>query len=61
MTVTVSCQVAADVFVPSDVTLRLSIVPAAAALNTPHSCHAQFASLVPNVARHVTVAADTCG
>ena len=47
--------VAADVFVPSDVTLRLSIVPAAAALNTPHSCHAQFASLVPNVARQVTI------
>src|SRR6478735_9766101 len=51
--VTVNCQVCVFVLVPRDSTLRFSMVPAAAALNTPHSCQAQFASVVAKVERKV--------
>ena len=61
MSVQVSCQLAADVFVPSDTTFRLSIWPPKTALKMPRSFQAKFASAVPNVARQVMTLALRCG
>jgi hypothetical protein len=50
-----------DALVPRFSTLRLSIVPALAWLNSAHSCHAWFASALPYEDFQVVVCEDREG